>query len=119
MIPFLLSERLTNDALESTGDPENAYSELEDAADLNPASVRPLAAEAVIAESEGDRQRALAALDRAEKRIPDEWTLYYLEARVLAPIDPAGAQRALAEAKALNPIGVEVDELATQLGITL
>jgi hypothetical protein len=120
MIPFLLSERLTNDALEGgQADLDGTYSELEDAADLNPTSVRPLATEAVIAESAGDRQRALAALDRAEKRQPDEWTLYYLEARVLAPIDPAGAQRALEEAKALNPIGLEVDELAAQLGITV
>jgi hypothetical protein len=118
MVPFLLSERWTNDAL---GNPDinEAYAEIEDAADLNPASVRALAAEAVIAEAAGDRQRALAALDRAEKRIQEEWTLYYLEARVLAPIDPAGAARALAEAKALNPRGTEVDELAVQLGITL
>jgi tetratricopeptide (TPR) repeat protein len=120
MIPFLLSERWTNDALGSwQGDLDGAYSQLEDAADLNPASVRPLAAEAVIAESAGDRQRALAALDRAEKRQPEEWTLYYLEARVLAPIDPAGAQRALQRAKELNPRGADVDELATQLDITL
>ncbi len=120
MTPFLLSERYTDDALETwQTDRDNAYAELQNAADLNPTSVRPLAAEAVIAESAGERQRALAALDRAERRIPDEWTLYYLEARILAPIDPAGAQRALAEAKALNPRGAEVDALAAQLGLAL
>ena len=54
-----------------------------------------------------------------EKRVPDEWTLYYLEARVLAPIDPAGASRALIRAKELNPHGTEVDELAQQLGLAL
>jgi tetratricopeptide (TPR) repeat protein len=120
MLPYLFSERYTNDALRTgQADPEHAYAELQDAADLNPASDRPLATEAVIAESAGDRQRALAALDEAEKRVPDEWTLYYLEARVLAPIDPAGAVRALTKAKELNPRGPEVDALAQELGIPL
>jgi O-Antigen ligase len=118
LVPFLLSERYTDNALH-TSDVERAYDDLEKAADLNPLSDRPLAAEAVIAEDAGDRQRALAALDEAEKRVPEEWTLYYLEARVLAPIDPAGARRALGEAQALNPRGEEVVELAEELGIPL
>jgi O-Antigen ligase len=119
IVPFFLSERLTNDALRTwSSDRDRAYSELRTASQLNPTSFQPLLAEAVIAETAGDRQRALAALDRAERRAPDEWTLYYVEARVVAPVDPAGAARALAEAKALNPRGAEIDELAAQLDIT-
>jgi O-Antigen ligase len=117
MVPFFLSERYTDHALDTwQADIDKAYSELEDAADLNPASARPLVTEAVIAESAGDRQRALGALDRAEERTPDEWTLYYLEARILAPVDRAGAERALGEARRLNPLGTEIDEVAAQLG---
>ena len=51
---------------------------------------------APLAEQAGDPQRALRALAEAERRQPDEWTLYYLEARLLGPIDPASASRALA-----------------------
>jgi O-Antigen ligase len=118
LLPFLLSDRYTKNALR-TSDLDRAYSDLEQAADLNPFSDAPLAAEAVIAEEAGDRQRALAALDRAERRVPDEWTLYYLEARILAPIDPPGARRALERAQALNPRGPEIPELAEELGIPL
>ena len=120
MVPFLLAERYTNSGLRTgAADPDAAYSDLGKAADLNPLSDRPLATEAVIAEAAGDRPRALAALDRAERREPTEWTLYYLEARLLAPIDRASAERALAEAHDLNPRGVEVAELAEDLGIAL
>jgi hypothetical protein len=116
MVPFFLSERYANSALRDwREDPEQAYSDLSRAADLNPWSVRPLVAEAVIAESEGDRQRALGALHQAQDRQPDEWTLYYLEARVLAPLDPAGALRALGHAAELNPRGVEIPALQQQI----
>jgi len=112
LVPFFASERYTNNALRNwQGDLANAYSELDLAADLNPFSDRPLATEAVIAEEAGEPQRALAALSEAQSRQPEEWTLYYLEARVLAEFDSAGAQRALAQAKALNPAGPEIAEL--------
>jgi hypothetical protein len=111
-IPILLSERYTNDAWRNwRADLPGAYKKLEDAADLNPLSVQPLVYEATIAESVADRQRALTALDKAEQRRPDEWTLYYLEARVLGPIDPSGAQRALNQARSLDPKGEEIDSL--------
>jgi Flp pilus assembly protein TadD len=74
-----------------------------------------MTAEAVIAESVGDRGRALAALDRAQERQPDEWTVYYLEARVLSATDPRRAGRALARARALNPRGPEIAALEQQL----
>jgi hypothetical protein len=115
-IPFFLSERYTNSALRGwQGDLEGAYSQLHKAADLNPTSIRPMTAEAVIAERVGDRGRALATLDRAQRRQPDEWTVYYLKARVLSATDPVRADQALARARALNPRGPEIAALEQQL----
>jgi O-antigen ligase len=112
VIPVFLSERNTNDAWRTwRSDLQGAYDKLDDAADLNPLSVQPLVYKASIAETVGNRQLALTALDEAEQRRPDEWTLYYLEARVLRPIDPAGAQRALDQARQLDPKGEEIDAL--------
>lgn len=113
--PLFLSERLTNQALRSQDDLTDAYSDLELAADLNPWSARPLAAEAVIAEGAGEPQRALGALSQAQQRHPDEWTLYFLEARVLEDIDPLAARRAIERARELNPIGPEIDSLEKRI----
>lgn len=116
LIPFFLSERLTNQALRDwQSDLPGAYSDLSLATDLNPFSSRPLAAEAVIAESAGESQRALGALSKGEERQPDEWTLYFLEARILEEIDPGGAQRAIERARELNPNGAELDALEGRL----
>jgi hypothetical protein len=116
LLPLLASERYTNDALETWHDDlEHAYSELNSAADLNPLSDRPLVTEAVIAEAAGEPQRALAALSEAQQRVPDEWTLYYLEARVLAGFDPAGAADALDRAQELNPQGAEIEALRAEV----
>jgi hypothetical protein len=115
-LPLLFSARYSEGALNSWRlDLADAYADLERAADLNPLSDRPLAYEAVIAEEAGEPQRALGALSRAQQRVPEEWTLYYLEARVLAAIDPAGAQRALERARDLNPHGEEIAELEAEL----
>ena len=117
LLPFLLSDSYTRDALRGwRSDLTRAYSDLALAADLNPFSDRPLVAEAVIAEEAGDPQRALRALSEAQDRQPDEWTLYYLEARILAQIDPAGAAGALRRAGELNPRGEEVEALEESLG---
>ncbi len=117
MLPFFLSERYTNDALRGwRSDLPRAYSDLDRAAALNPFGVRPLSAEAVIAQSAGEPQRALAALSEARQRTPQEWTLYYLEARLLAATDAESAQRALARARELNPRGEEIARLQQQLG---
>jgi hypothetical protein len=116
LVPFFLSEGYTNSALRGWRDDlQGAYSQLHRAADLNPTSVRPLTAEAVIAESTGDSGRALTALETAQRRQPEEWTVYYLEARVLSGIDPMRAARALARARALNPRGPEIAALQRQL----
>jgi hypothetical protein len=116
MLPVFLSARYTQQAIRSwENDLPGAYEKLGDAADLNPLADRPLTAEAVIAEQVGEPQRALRALAEAQRREPDEWTLYLLEARLLAPIDPAGAARAIATARELNPKGTEIDELEQDL----
>ena len=117
MVPSFLSARYTDAALRSWGsDLGGAYTSLDNAADLNPLSSRPLAAEAYIAERSGDRARALAALSEAEDREPKNWILYYMEARALAPGDPASARRALARARALNPRGEEIAALTKKVG---
>jgi hypothetical protein len=116
MVPPFLSDRYTNLAREGwQTDLAGAYSELDAAADLNPLSPAPLVQEAVIAESAGEPQRALGALSRAQERVPDEWTLYFLEARILSEIDPASAARPLERARALNPQGEEIAELEQTL----
>jgi O-Antigen ligase len=116
LAPFFVSERYTKDALHTwRHDLTRAYSKLDDAADLDPLSEKPLEAEAVIAESAGEPQHALAALSEAQDRNPTEWSLYYLQARVLAPTDPVGARDALARALELNPYGPEILELGRQL----
>lgn len=116
MVPFFLSSRYTDAALRSWGsDLSGAYSSLSNAADLNPLSSRPLAAEAYIAERSGDRARALTALSQAEDREPKNWLLYYLQARTLTPTDPTAARQALGHALALNPHGEELAALMKRL----
>ena len=117
LLPFFFSARYTNAALRSwRSDLSGAYRALGDAADLNPLSARPLAAEAYIAESSGDRARALRALSEAEDREPKNWLFYYMQARTLAQADPASARLALARARALNPRGEEIAALTKKLG---
>ncbi|MGZ5357378.1 MAG: O-antigen ligase family protein [Solirubrobacterales bacterium] len=116
LVPLWLSERYMDAALDSgSAGRERAYADLDRAADLNPLSDRPLAAEAIIAEGAGDYERALAALARAQERKPDEWTLFYLEARIRARLDRDAALRALARARDLNPGGGEIDLLEEKL----
>ena len=118
MLPFFFSARYTDSGIRTgTSDPGQAYSDLHRAADLNPLSSRPLTAEAVIAEGTGDRARALTALREAESRVPDDWFLYFRQARVLGREDPAGAASALDRARALNPRSDEIDALAKKLGL--
>ncbi|HEX2359772.1 MAG TPA: O-antigen ligase family protein [Solirubrobacterales bacterium] len=116
LVPFWLSDRYTNEALETwRADLSGAYADLGRAADLNPVSDRPLVAEAVIAEQAGDPQRALAALADAQARQPEEWTLYWIEARILAETDPARADAPLRMAQSLNPAAPELKRLARRL----
>ena len=119
MVPFFLSQSYANRAIRNSDeDAADVYRDLDRAADLDPLSTVPLLGEAAIAERNGDPDRALSALDEAEQRQPDQWEPYYLEARVLAPVDLEAARTALREADDLNPHGAEIDTLAAQLGVS-
>jgi hypothetical protein len=118
MIPFFLSETYANRGIRTgTTDPDVAYADLRRAADLNPLTSFPLIGEAIIAQQEGDRARALSALDEAEGRNPDDWQPYYIEAQLLAKVDPARARAALARARELNPLDEDVTELSQRLDV--
>jgi hypothetical protein len=118
MVPFFLSARYTDNSIRDwPSDPQRALSDLDRAADLNPWSSRPLAAESFVAEQVGDRSRALDSIDRAIDRSPDDWALYFRRAKLLGRRDLAGAAAALARARQLNPKGPEIGELRAQLGV--
>jgi hypothetical protein len=116
MVPLFLAESYANRGIRTgTSDPDTAYADLRRAADLDPLTSVPLIGEAFIASAEGDRDRALSALDRAEGRNPDDWQPYYLEAKLLAEADPAGARIASARALELNPRDPDVIALSQRL----
>jgi Flp pilus assembly protein TadD len=118
MLPFYLSARYTDNAIRGwRSDPQRALDDLARAADLNPWSSRPLAAESEIAAQAGDPGRALSSIDDAISRSQDDWLLYVQQARVLGKAgDTQGAAAALAQARELNPTEPEIDDLAKDLG---
>jgi hypothetical protein len=118
MVPLFLSARYTNHALRTSGsDLAAAYRDLDRASDLNPWSNQPLAAKASIAQAAGDEPTALRAINDAIERTPDQWSLYWQKAKILAKSNPAAARAALAQARVRNPTGPEIKELALQLGV--
>jgi hypothetical protein len=117
LVPFFLSDSYTNRGIRTgISDPDEAYADLRRAADLNPVASTPLIGEAFIARQEGDRERALSALDEAEDRAPDNWQPYFMEAQVLAQVDKVKARAAIARALQLNPKDENVLALAHRLG---
>ncbi len=118
MLPFFFSEHNTDRALRTWhSDLAGAYTDLDNAADLNPWNSRPLEAKAAIANANGDRAVALRAVDEGVKRTPEDWILYYLRAQAQGKADLAGAAQSLARARQLNPNDPEIDQLSKQLGI--
>jgi hypothetical protein len=118
IVPFYLSARYTDNAIRNgRANPQTAFDDLDRAADLNPWSSRPLAAESALAEEVGDHKRALSSIDDAISRSRDDWHLYLQQAKVLGKGDLPAAAAALARARELNPQGPEIDELAGDLGI--
>ena len=104
IVPFFFAERDTDSALRSWhADLAGAYSDLDNAADLNPWSSRALEAKAHIAIASGDRQVALNAIAEGIKRTPEDWILYYQRAQAQGTADLAGARRSIARAKQLSP----------------
>ena len=118
LLPFYFSARYTDNAIRGWhSDPQSALDDLAKAADLNPWSSRPLAAESEIAEATGDHVRALSAIDDAISRSRDDWLLYFQQAKVLGKGgDIQGAKAALARARELNPTEPEIDDAARRLG---
>jgi hypothetical protein len=117
-LPFFFSERDTDHALRTwRADLTGAYSDLDNAADLNPWSSRPLAAKAEIALANSDPAVALAATSEGIKRTPDDWILYFLRAQAQGTGDRAGAARSVARARQLSPHDPQIDDLATKLGV--
>lgn len=117
IVPFFVAERLTliGAGEQAAGDFDAAAGDLRTAADINPTADVPLV---LIAEGElesGDRQAALAALDEAMSRQPDNFYTHLLAARILATDDPVRARAALAEARRLNPGDPGVAKLTDRL----
>jgi O-antigen ligase len=103
-VPLYLSERYTNDAYDNwRSDLQQAYDDLDRAANLNPFADEPLQADGAIAREAGNRERAVKAFRAAIERAPDEWASHYLLGRLLEQDDPDRAQRELATAAELNP----------------
>jgi O-Antigen ligase len=118
MLPFFFSESNTNRGIRTwRSDLAGAYRDLDNAADLNPWSSRPLEAKAGIAIANGDRAVALSAIDEGIERTPDDWLLYYQRAQAQGTADRAGARVSLARARELSPNDPEIDELAGKLGV--
>lgn len=111
-LPTFGSERLTLDAAQGwRTDLDGAYGALSTAADLNPLADAPLLVEAQIAKESDDIPRAMAALEEAERREPDDWQSYFLGAQTLRTEDPAAALAQLEQAEALNPSSDDIAAL--------
>lgn len=115
-VPTFASERLTLEAArEWRSDLDGAYRVLATAEDLNPFANAPLLVEAEIARQSGDRARALAALERAQAREPEDWRNHYVAATVLRRSDPVRAAAEVEFALALYPRSQELADLKAQL----
>ena len=84
--------------------------------ELNPLAEEPLLAEGAIARSAHDRDRAIAAFERAAAKRPEEWSTHYFLARLYAGSDPARARRELELVRMQNPLSPRVEELEQRLG---
>lgn len=112
-----LSQRYIERAYEGwRGDIERAYTDLDRARQLNPLAEEPLLAEGGIARSAHDRDRAIAAFERAAAKRPEEWSTHYFLARLYASSDPARARRELELVRMRNPLSPRVEELEQRLG---
>jgi predicted Zn-dependent protease len=118
MLPFFFAEGDTSRAIRGWHtDLAGAYTDLDNAADLNPWSSRALEAKADIALANGDRAVALSAIADGIKRTPEDWILYYQRSQAQGTADLDGARQSLARAKQLSPHDPQIDELAKKLGV--
>jgi O-Antigen ligase len=117
-IPPFLSERYVNHAYAAwRTDLDRAYEDLDRARSLNPLSDVPLLAEGAIAESAGDRSRAITAFGDAAELRPEEWAAHYLLAGLQQDTHPAAARREIEIALDLNPLSGRIQTLARRLGV--
>ncbi len=117
-VPTFLSQRYLGSAYSVwRADLERAYEDLDASQALNPLSITPLLAEAVIARNAGDPARALSALRRATSKQPKQWAPHFLIAQTLQRRDPAQARIALLTALELNPDGERILALAERFDL--
>jgi hypothetical protein len=115
-VPLFLADRFTTRALQEWPvDVGGAYEDLDRAAELNPFDARPLLVKGVIASRVGNRKLALANFREARSRVPESYVSYFLIAQELERQNPVAARRALAQARTLNPRGLEVVLLGSRL----
>jgi hypothetical protein len=115
-VPLYLSQRYVNDAYRNwESDLKGAYSDLDRAETLEPFSDQPLLAEGGIARQAGDRNRAIEAFREAADRTPQEWASHYFLGQMLAPTNPAAAERELEVAAALNPRSAAVRQALDEI----
>lgn len=103
-IPTYAADRLTVTAAQGwRSDVDGAYRALDAAADLNPLSDLPDLVKAEIARQNGDVPLAMASLEQARERQPDEFQNYLLGAELLRLADPTQALADAERALDLNP----------------
>ncbi|MBA2462469.1 MAG: O-antigen ligase family protein, partial [Actinobacteria bacterium] len=101
---YLSNAAVSRAEIEAATSTEDALTELDSAARLNPFSAEPLLIRSTILQLDGDRQAALDAATDATVRAPRNWAAWVVLAEARrAAADPAEAQAAVLRAKALNP----------------
>jgi len=115
--PFLAVKFLDDARLGWAADLDEAYADFDRARALNPLDEEPLLLEGVVAESSGDRQRALERFSEAADQRPDSYAAHYFLAELQAGTDRGEARAQIRAALALNPLDPRVRALARRLGL--
>jgi tetratricopeptide (TPR) repeat protein len=116
VVPPYLSERYVDKAFDGwSADVDQAYEDLDRAADLNPLDEDPLLTEGGIARAAGDRERAIDAFERAADKRPEEWAAHYFLAILYSNKDPGRARQELDIAAAQNPLSVRLDPVRQRI----
>ena len=101
---LFLSARYTDRAAnEWRTDLGAAYADFDHAASLDPFAVEPLLSKGAVARQSGDVKTAVASLEEALERQPDNFAGHYLLGLTLIRTRPAAALRELRTAHRLNP----------------
>lgn len=115
-IPTFAADRLTLNAAKGwRDDVDGAYRALDAASDLDPVSDLPDLVKAEIARQTGDTALALASIEEARRRQPDEFQNYLLAAELLETSDPDRALQEAQQAVALNPRSKQANAIVERL----